>query len=59
MMHGFNWDKWNIGKPTERLPLIAAGQDHLLEQENGKMRWVHVLTHFPAVHQFAAERSGD
>jgi type I restriction enzyme R subunit len=44
MMHGFNWDKWTSGKPTGRLQLIPAGQEHILEQEDGKKRWVQVVT---------------
>jgi hypothetical protein len=44
LMHGFNWDKWTRGKPTERLQLIPAGQEHILEQEDGKKRWVQVVT---------------
>ena len=44
MMHGFNWDKWTRGTPTERLQLIPAGQEHILEQEDGKKRWVQVVT---------------
>ncbi len=44
MMHGFNWDKWTTGTPTERLQLIPAGQEHILEQEDGKKRWVQVVT---------------
>jgi type I restriction enzyme R subunit len=44
LMHGFNWDKWTIGKPTERLALIPAGQEHILQQEDGKKRWVQVVT---------------
>ena len=44
MRHGFNWDKWTTGKPTERLALIPAGQEHILEQEDGKKRWVQVVT---------------
>ena len=44
MMHGFNWDKWTIGKPTEQLALLPAGQQHILEQEDGKKRWVQVVT---------------
>ena len=43
MMHGFHWDKWTIGTPTERLQLIPAGQEHILEQEDGKKRWVQVV----------------
>ncbi len=44
MMHGFNWDKWTTGKPIERLQLIPAGQEHILEQQDGKQRWVQVVT---------------
>jgi len=44
MMHGFNWDKWITGKPTERLALIPAGQEHILELADGKKRWVQVVT---------------
>ncbi len=44
MMHGFNWDKWTSGKPIERLALIPAGQEHILEQDDGKKRWVQVVT---------------
>ncbi len=44
LMHGFNWDKWTTGKPAERLALIPAGQEHILEQDDGKKRWVQVVT---------------
>ena len=43
MMHGFNWTTWTTGKPTERLALIPAGQEHILEQDDGKRRWVQVI----------------
>ncbi len=44
MMHGFDWSKWTTGTPTQRLQLIPAGQEHILEQEDGKQRWVQVVT---------------
>ncbi|MBK7956041.1 MAG: type I restriction endonuclease subunit R [Candidatus Accumulibacter sp.] len=44
LMHGFNRDKWTTGKPAERLALIPAGQEHILEQDDGKRRWVQVVT---------------
>ena len=44
MLHGFNWDKWTTGRPIERLALIPAGQEHVLEQEDGKKRFVQVVT---------------
>jgi type I restriction enzyme R subunit len=44
LMHGFRWDAWTTGKPSERLALIPAGQEHVLEQENGKDRFVQAVT---------------
>ncbi len=49
MMHGFKWDKWTTGTPTERLQLIPAGQEHILEQEDGKKRWVQVVAELSQV----------
>jgi type I restriction enzyme R subunit len=43
LLHGFNWGKWVTGKPIERLQLIPAGQEHILQQEDGKQRWVQVV----------------
>ena len=43
LMHGLNWEKWTNGKPAERLALIPAGQEHLLQQADGKKRWVQVV----------------
>ena len=44
MLHGFSWSKWTTGKPAERLALIPAGQEHILEQDDGKKRFVAVVT---------------
>ena len=44
MLHGFSWKKWTTGKPKERLALIPAGQQHILEQDDGKRRFVQVVT---------------
>jgi len=44
MMHGFDWNTWVTGKPIERLMLIPAGQEHILQQEDGKRRWVQTVT---------------
>ncbi len=43
MFHGFDRRKWTTGKPTERLALIPAGQEHILQQDDGKMRFVQVV----------------
>ena len=44
ILHGFAWSKWTTGKPAERLALIPAGQEHVLRQEDGKARFVKVVT---------------
>ncbi len=43
-MHGFDWSKWTTGTPAQRLGLIPAGQEHVLQQEDGKARFVQVVT---------------
>jgi type I restriction enzyme R subunit len=43
-LHGFDWGKWTTGTPAERLQLIPAGQEHILEQEDGKNRWAKLVT---------------
>jgi type I restriction enzyme R subunit len=44
MLHGFTWQKWTTGTPIERLALIPAGQEHILEQQDGKKRFVQAVT---------------
>jgi type I restriction enzyme R subunit len=43
MMHGFNWDKWTTGKPTERLAHPRRTGAHP-RTGDGKKRWVQVVT---------------
>jgi type I restriction enzyme R subunit len=40
LFHGFDWSKWAIGTPPERLGLLPAAQEHILAQERGKERCV-------------------
>lgn len=44
ILHGFDWRKWTTGTPTQRLALIPAGQEHVLTQDDGKARFVKVVT---------------
>ncbi len=44
ILHGFDWSKWTTGTPAQRLSLIPAGQEHILQQEDGKTRFVQVVT---------------
>jgi type I restriction enzyme R subunit len=57
MLHGFSWDKWTVGKATDRLALIPAGQQHILEQDDGKQRWTQVVTELSRA--FALCAAGD
>lgn len=43
MFHGFKWNKWTSGTPVERLALLPSGQEHILQQEDGKKRFVQVV----------------
>ena len=44
MMHGFDWSAWNGTSGTERLRIIPAAQEHVLEQEDGKKRFTKVVS---------------
>jgi len=43
LFRGVDWSKWTSGTPQERLGLLPAAQEHVLAQENGKDRCVHVV----------------
>ncbi|MFN7871616.1 MAG: type I restriction endonuclease subunit R, partial [Cyanobacteriota bacterium] len=44
LLHGFDWSHWISGTPSQRLQLLPAGQEHILQPENGKQRWLQVVT---------------
>jgi Domain of unknown function (DUF3387) len=58
LMHGFNWDKWIIGKPTDRLALIPAGQERILQQADGKKRWMQIVTELSRAFALCASSDG-
>ena len=43
LFHGFDWSRWTTGTPTERLGLLPAAQEHILQQENGKDRCLRAV----------------
>ena len=43
MFHGFDWSRWAEGSSQERLALLAAGQEHILAQEDGKTRLLQAV----------------
>jgi type I restriction enzyme R subunit len=40
----FDWSKWTMGTPQERVSLLPAAQEHILAQENGKDRFLRAVT---------------
>ncbi len=44
LFHGFDYGKWAGGTSTERLSLLPSAQEHLLSQENGKERFLKVVS---------------
>ncbi|MBA3483617.1 MAG: DUF3387 domain-containing protein, partial [Pirellulales bacterium] len=44
MLYGLSWDKWRAGTPAQRLGLIPAGQEVILQQEEGKKRFVPLVS---------------
>src|SRR4029077_1767489 len=44
MMHGFDGSRWRGGTPAEKMSLLPGAQEHILEQDNGKERFVRVVT---------------
>ena len=43
ILHGFDWSLWRSGSGTQKLSLIPAAQQHVLEQEDGKKRFIQVV----------------
>ncbi len=44
LLHDFSWQSWTTGTPMQRLALIPAGQEHVLQQADGKERFTQVVT---------------
>jgi type I restriction enzyme R subunit len=44
MLHGLDWSAWAGESPVARLQLLPAAQEHILEQEKGKERFVAAVT---------------
>jgi len=43
LFHGFDWSKWITGMPRERLSILPAAQEHILQQQNGKSRLLQAV----------------
>ncbi|RPI06097.1 MAG: HsdR family type I site-specific deoxyribonuclease, partial [Zetaproteobacteria bacterium] len=40
----FDWSRWLTGRPQERLAVLPAAQEHILAQEDGKVRLLKAVT---------------
>jgi len=54
LFHGFDWSRWKVGKPEDRLALLPAAQEHILAQENGKERLLKAVTELSKAFALAA-----
>jgi type I restriction enzyme R subunit len=44
IFHGFDWSAWKSGGPQQRLSVLPAAQEHILQQKDGKNRFVTAVT---------------
>jgi type I restriction enzyme R subunit len=44
MFHGFDYSKFKTGKPTERTAIVPAAREHILQQDDGKKRFMGVVS---------------
>jgi type I restriction enzyme R subunit len=44
LFHSFDWSPWISATSSQRLTLLAAAQNHVLQQEDGKQRVLQVVT---------------
>jgi len=44
LFHGFDWSRWMVGRPQDRLSVLPAAQEHILAQQDGKNRLLHAVT---------------
>ncbi len=44
LFHGFDWSRWLIGTPQDRLSVLPRAQEHVLAQHDGNARLLRVVT---------------
>jgi type I restriction enzyme R subunit len=54
MFHGFDWSAWTAGSGKEALALIPNAMQHILEQEDGKKRFVKLVSEISKAFALAA-----
>ncbi len=43
LFHGFDWSRWLIGTPQDRLSVLPRAQEHVLAQQDGKPRLLRAV----------------
>jgi type I restriction enzyme R subunit len=56
VLPGFDWIKWTTGTAGERLSLLPPAQEHILQQENGKERYVAAVRELSQAFALAVPR---
>ena len=44
LFHGFDWSAWTSGSPAQKLSLLPAALEHILQQDDGKDRLLQTVT---------------
>jgi type I restriction enzyme R subunit len=44
LFHGFDWSNWLSSNPQQRLSVLPAAQEHILKQEDGRVRLIQAVT---------------
>ena len=44
LFHGFDWSLWTTGNATDRIKLLPAAQEHILQQKDGKARLLETVS---------------
>lgn len=43
LFEGFDWSEWTAGRPEQRLSLLPAAQEHILEKPDGKSAFLQLV----------------
>lgn len=44
MFHGFDWSQWTAGTAAQKIGLLPNAQEHILNQEDGKKRYLRAVS---------------
>ena len=54
MFHGFDWSHWKTGTPAQRLSLLPNAQEHILQQKDGKQRFLKAVLELSKAYSLAS-----